>query len=414
MNRLCNIILITLLALCTSFTGAQAQQLAFPGADGYAKHITGGRGGKVYYVTSLKDCSDDNLVPGTLRWALRTGDNTPRTILFAVNGTIYLESKLKTNHDNVSILGQSAPGGGICITGYPVNISNRNYIIRYIRFRAGEVPALENDGNVSFSALGIENAAEILLDHCSVTWSMEECLTMFDNEVTTVQHCIIGEGLFHSYNVKTSGESSGRGFAMQWGGEKSNMHHVLIINCNGRSPRFNGVRGESPWLPGEGKAHAHDMEVDGDFANNVIHNWGGGSTSYYGGELFDYRFENAPAGVNPYNRVYMRNNYFRPGPSTKINGRNNRYFINASGDSEDQLGDWYLDGNKFEKGGVFKPEGTYWSDSNIDLVNNNNTYGFASGENYSARALNLGQGYKSHIMKEIPYALSGYTPVSAE
>ena len=414
MNRLCNIILITLLALCTSFTGAQAQQLAFPGADGYAKHITGGRGGKVYYVTSLKDCSDDNLVPGTLRWALRTGDNTPRTILFAVNGTIYLESKLKTNHDNVSILGQSAPGGGICITGYPVNITNRNYIIRYIRFRAGEVPALENEGNVSFSALGIENAAEILLDHCSVTWSMEECLTMFDNEVTTVQHCIIGEGLYHSYNVKTSGESSGRGFAMQWGGEKSNMHHVLIINCNGRSPRFNGVRGESPWLPGEGKAHAHDMEVDGDFANNVIHNWGGGSTSYYGGELFDYRFENAPAGVNPYNRVYMRNNYFRPGPSTKINGRNNRYFINASGDSEDQLGDWYLDGNKFEKGGVFKPEGTYWSDSNIDLVNNNNTYGFASGENYSARALNLGQGYKSHIMKEIPYALSGYTPVSAE
>ena len=111
MNRLCNIILITLLALCTSFTGAQAQQLAFPGADGYAKHITGGRGGKVYYVTSLKDCSDDNLVPGTLRWALRTGDNTPRTILFAVNGTIYLESKIKTNHDNVSILGQSAPGG---------------------------------------------------------------------------------------------------------------------------------------------------------------------------------------------------------------------------------------------------------------------------------------------------------------
>lgn len=414
MNRICNIIIIALLALATSFTDVQAQQLAFPGADGYAKHITGGRGGKVYYVTSLDDCSDDNLVPGTLRWALRTGDNTPRTILFAVNGTIYLESKLKTNHDNVSILGQSAPGGGICITGYPVNITNRNYIIRYIRFRAGEVPALESDGNVSFSALGIENAAEILLDHCSVTWSMEECLTMFDNEVTTVQHCIIGEGLYHSYNVKTSGESSGRGFAMQWGGEKSNMHHVLITNCNGRAPRFNGVRGESPWLPGEGKAHAHDMEVDGDFANNVIHNWGGGSTSYYGGELYKYRFANAPADVKPYNRVYMRSNYFRPGPSTQINGRNNRYFINASGDSEDQVGEWYLEGNKFEKSGTFTPSGTYWSDSNIDIVNNNNTYGFASGENYSARALNLGQGYKSHIMAEIPYALSGYAPVSAE
>ena len=414
MNRLCNIILITLLALCTSFTGAQAQQLAFPGADGYAKHITGGRGGKVYYVTSLKDCSDDNLVPGTLRWALRTGDNTPRTILFAVNGTIYLESKLKTNHDNVSILGQSAPGGGICITGYPVNISNRNYIIRYIRFRAGEVPALENDGNVSFSALGIENAAEILLDHCSVTWSMEECLTMFDNEVTTVQHCIIGEGLFHSYNVKTSGESSGRSFAMQWGGEKSNMHHVLIINSNGRAPRFNGVRGENAWLPGEGKTHAHDVHVDGDFANNVIHNWGGGSTSYYGGELFQFRFENAPADVKPYNRVYMRNNYFRPGPATQVRGKNNRFFMNPSGDALDQVGEWYLSGNKFEKSGKFTPSGTYWTDSKIDLVNNNNMYGFGSGEDYSARAFNLGQGFRSRILSSIPYELSGYQPVSAE
>ena len=225
--------LLTFFFLCSLLLPAGAQQLAFPGADGYAKYITGGRGGKVYYVTSLKDCTDDNLVPGTLRWALRTGDDTPRTILFAVNGTIYLESKLKTTHNNVSILGQSAPGGGICITGYPVYISNRNYIVRYIRFRAGEVPALENDGNVSFCALDIENAAEILLDHCSVTWSMEECLTMFDNEVTTVQHCIIGEGLYHSYNVKTSGESSGRSFAMQWGGEKSNMHHVLMSYTTG-------------------------------------------------------------------------------------------------------------------------------------------------------------------------------------
>ena len=109
--------LLTFFFLCSLLLPAGAQQLAFPGADGYAKYITGGRGGKVYYVTSLKDCTDDNLVPGTRRWALRTGDDTPRTILFAVNGTIYLESKLKTTHNNVSILGQSAPGGGICITG---------------------------------------------------------------------------------------------------------------------------------------------------------------------------------------------------------------------------------------------------------------------------------------------------------
>ena len=406
--------LLTFFFLCSLLLPAGAQQLAFPGADGYAKYITGGRGGKVYYVTSLKDCTDDNLVPGTLRWALRTGDDTPRTILFAVNGTIYLESKLKTTHNNVSILGQSAPGGGICITGYPVYISNRNYIVRYIRFRAGEVPALENDGNVSFCALDIENAAEILLDHCSVTWSMEECLTMFDNEVTTVQHCIIGEGLYHSYNVKTSGESSGRSFAMQWGGEKSNMHHVLITNCNGRAPRFNGVRGAQAWLPGEGKTHAHDVSIDGDFANNVIHNWGGGGTSYYGGEMYQSLFADAPADVNAYNRVYMRNNYFRPGPATQEKGKNCRFFMNPSGNSSKEVGEWYLEGNKFEKNGFFTPSGTYWSAANIDLVNDNNHYGFGSGENYSARALNLSQSYASHILSKIPYELSGYKPVSAE
>ena len=406
--------LLTFFFLCSLLLPAGAQQLAFPGADGYAKYITGGRGGKVYYVTSLKDCTDDNLVPGTLRWALRTGDDTPRTILFAVNGTIYLESKLKTTHNNVSILGQSAPGGGICITGYPVYISNRNYIVRYIRFRAGEVPALENDGNVSFCALDIENAAEILLDHCSITWSMEECLTMFDNEVTTVQHCIIGEGLYHSYNVKTSGESSGRSFAMQWGGEKSNMHHVLITNCNGRAPRFNGVRGAQAWLPGEGKTHAHDVSIDGDFANNVIHNWGGGGTSYYGGEMYQSLFADAPADVNAYNRVYMRNNYFRPGPATQEKGKNSRFFMNPSGNSSKEVGEWYLEGNKFEKNGIFTPSGTYWSAANIDLVNDNNLYGFGSGENYSARALNLSQSYASHILSKIPYELSGYKPVSAE
>ena len=412
MKKLTRLLLLCIMLLFSA--GVEAQQLAFPGADGYAKHITGGRGGKVYYVTSLKDCTDDNLVPGTLRWALRTGDNTPRTILFAVNGTIYLESKLKTNHDNVSILGQSAPGGGVCITGYPVYITSNNYIIRYIRFRAGEVPALENDGNVSFAALDIENASKILLDHCSVTWSMEECLTMFDNEVTTVQYCIIGEGLFKSYNVKTAGDDSGRSFAMQWGGEKSNMHHVLITNCNGRAPRFNGVRGESAWLPGEGKTYAHDVHVDGDFANNVIYNWGGGGTSYYGGELYKFRFEGAPEGLDPYNRVYMRGNYFRPGPATMVRGKNNRYFINPSGDSEDQVGEWYLEGNKFEKSGKFTPSGTYWTDKNIDLVNDNNLYGFATGEDYNARGLNLAQAYKNHILSNIPYELSGYKPVSAE
>lgn len=404
---------ILLLSLTIQHTAAQSVErtLAFPGADGYAKYITGGRGGKVYYVTSLADCTDENLVPGTLRWALRTGDDSPRTILFAVNGTIYLNSKLKTKHPNVSILGQSAPGGGICVTGYPMVINSRNYIVRYVRFRAGDIPALETGGNESYSGLDIENATNVLLDHCSVTWSMEECLTMFDNDTTTVQYCIVGEGLYHSYNVKTTGDDSGRAFAMQWGGDHSNMHHVLITNCNGRAPRFNGVREANAWLPGkEGKQYAHDCHIDGDFANNVLYNWGGGHLSYYGGEFYASLFADAPADLHPYNRVYMRNNYFRPGPATKVNGGSYRHFFHPSGDNAEQVGEWYLSGNHFELSSYYAPSGSNWSDASLAIVNDDNLAGFGT----STSALDLSANYRSHLLNEITYPLSGYEPVPAE
>ena len=412
MNHL-RAIFVLIITLLASMIGAQAaeQPLAFPGADGYAKYITGGRGGKIYYVTSLADCTDDDLVPGTLRWALRTGDDSPRTILFAVSGTIYLNSKLKTNHANVSILGQSAPGGGVCVTGYPMVINNRNYIVRYIRFRAGDIPALEANGNVSYSGLDIENASQVLLDHCSITWSMEECLTMFDNDTTTVQYCIVGEGLYHSYNVKTTGDDSGRSFSMQWGGDHSNMHHVLITNCNGRAPRFNGVREAKAWLPGaDGKQYAHDCHIDGDFANNVLYNWGGGHLSYYGGEFYATYFDDAPEGLDPYNHVYMRNNYFRPGPSTQKNGSNYRHFFHPSGDNAKQVGEWYLSGNKFELSSYYAPSGTYWTDASLETVNADNLAGFGT----NASALDLSSTYRNKLLTEIPYALSGYQPVSAD
>ena len=110
---------LAVLAGAMAFGTAQAdtEQLAFPGAEGFGRYATGGRGGVVYYVTSLDDCPDSDLKEGTLRWALHTNnsDPTPRTILFKVGGTIHLTSDLKTNCSNVSILGQSAPGGGICI-----------------------------------------------------------------------------------------------------------------------------------------------------------------------------------------------------------------------------------------------------------------------------------------------------------
>lgn len=108
---------LTFFLLVAHSVFCMAETRAFPTAEGYGKYATGGRGGNVYYVTRLDDCSDDNLVEGTLRWASRSGDDTPRTVLFQVCGTIYLNTKLKLAHPNITIAGQTAPGGGICIAG---------------------------------------------------------------------------------------------------------------------------------------------------------------------------------------------------------------------------------------------------------------------------------------------------------
>lgn len=327
MKRLLYIILC---ALACMHVQAQAT-LAFPEAEGFGKYATGGRGGNVYYVTSLADCTDANLVPGTLRWALRDGDDTPRTILFKVCGTIYLTSKLKLQHPNITIAGQTAPGGGICIAGANIYVCKPNVIIRHIRFRAGDVP------NTNYPCLDVENTKNVIIDHCSMTWSMEECLTMYDCDSTTVQWTIIGEGLYNSKHHKGA-----RSYATQWGGEHSTMHHCLITNCHSRTPRFNGVRDEADLQNGH---HNHDAMVDSEFANNVIFNWGK-QNSLYGGEC-DTTKNRVDGVAMGYNHVYMENNYFRPGPTTKTALTEAKYRF-VKGDSKSGFGSWLLRGNLFE------------------------------------------------------------------
>lgn len=384
--------LFTLFCVLSVMMSAAAQEkvLAFPTADGYGKYVTGGRGGKIYYVTRNDDCTDDELVIGTLRWALRSGDDSPRTILFNTTGTIYLTSKLKMNHPNVSILGQSAPGGGVCVAGYPLNITQDNVIVRYIRFRAGDEP------NESLTGLDLENCKNVIIDHCSMTWSMEECLTAYDTDYTTVQWCIIGEGLYNSKNSKGA-----RAYATQWGGEHSTMHHSLITNSHSRSPRFNGVRNQDD-------PQAHDLHVESEFANNVVFNWSAYNAQYGG--------ENASTEADAYNRVYMINNYYRPGPATKKNTSGKRYFMSGSGDMS-TLGEWYLNGNKFETSSKWAPTSTIWSDTELEKVNADNYYGFMS--NNASRGVNFWSLspsqtiYENYLLKSKP-ELSGLTYESAD
>lgn len=376
-NLLTTLVALLMMSIPQCISAAD-NMLAFPGADGYGKYTTGGRGGEVCYVTRLDDCSDSNLVPGTLRWALRHNNGgKPRTVLFNVSGTIYLTSKLKLEYPDVSILGQTAPGGGICISGYNMYICKNNVIVRYVRFRAGDIP------NASMTGLDIENCSNVILDHCSMTWSMEECLTAYDTKYTTMQWCIIGEGLYSSKNAKGS-----RAYATQWGGEHSTMHHTLITNSHSRSPRFNGVRSYSK-TKGE-----HDYEVDSEFANNVIYNWSSDG-AIYGGEYDPSKAEQAGTWTDSdkgYNRVYMINNYYRPGPSTK---KNNTLAYFAAPSSP--YGEWYLSGNKLEVSGTYTP----WTATQANNANNDNTK--------AIKGLPA-----ANIMTALPYDLSGMTYESAD
>lgn len=266
---------------------------AFPGAEGGGKYVTGGRGGKVITVTNLNDSG-----PGSLRAAIEA--EYPRIIVFAVSGTIALQSTLRILSGDLTIAGQSAPGDGICVRNYNVNIDADNVIIRYMRFRLG------NEAGQQTDALSCLRRKDILVDHCSMSWSVDETASLYDTENLTVQWCLISESLDHSVHVK--GE---HGYGGIWGGNNATFHHNLLAHHTSRNPRFCGSR-----------YHHHPEWEVVDFRNNVIFNWG--HNNVYGGEQGNYN---------------IVNNYYKAGPATNKKVRNR--IVNPSS----PLGKYYVAGN---------------------------------------------------------------------
>jgi len=268
-----------------------AQQLAFPTAEGFGRFTSGGRGGAVLKVTNISDSG-----PGSLREAIET--EGPRTIIFLISGTIILESPLVIKENNLTLAGQTAPGDGVCVSGYPTIVNADNVIIRYMRFRLGDVNKIAEDAIMAI------RQKEIIIDHCSMSWGMDEVATFYDNQKATVQWCIISESLNHSYHPKGD-----HGYGGIWGGMGVTFHHNLLAHHISRLPRFCGSR-----------YHKQPEKELVDYRNNVVYNWGHNSS--YGGESGKHN---------------IIANYYKAGPASK---HKNRIV-----EPWDEYGKWYIEDN---------------------------------------------------------------------
>jgi hypothetical protein len=246
---------------------------AFPGAEGFGAFTPGGRGGKTIYVDNLNDSG-----PGSLREAVETSG--PRVILFRVGGVISLNSTLRIEEPSVTINGQNAPGPGIMLRNYGIEVRTHDVVLRYFRVRVGDDNVHLDDPKAReayYSGRGehaldfIEGSRNCIADHLSLSWSTTKILSINQLcDLITVQWCILSEGL----------NFADHGLGVIIGQGRLTWHHNLIAHNQSRNPRFASL-------------------VDADFRNNVIYDWGD------------------TAGHGEFDRVNYVGNYLKPGPSTR-------------------------------------------------------------------------------------------------
>ncbi len=269
---------------------------AFPGADGYAKYITGGRGGKVIHVTNLNNSGE-----GSFADAINNGGKTdePRIIVFDVAGTISLANKTVYSKSikNVTIAGQTAPGEGVTFTGGNFYLKGaENVIIRYVHFRHGQATAKDD-------SFFVQESKNIMIDHCSFSYGSDEVCSARNTSNLTIQWSLMTNGV----------RTHSMGGLQEWNSET--IHHCLLGNQNDRNPKVKGIM---------------------DFTNNVLYNWG----------QFAYVAGGNSAG-NAWGNVV--NNYFIAGldtfdPDYAVVRSNGKYFLHLAGNLIDANKNGILDG----------------------------------------------------------------------
>lgn len=247
-------------------------QLAFPTAEGYGRYARGGRGGIVVEVTNLNDSG-----PGSLREAVENYTG-PRTIVFSVSGTIALKSRLVLNDRYVTVAGQTAPGKGITITGKPFGFTGNDVVAQHLRVRLGAGPTADG--------MGLTGANYSIVDHCSISWTIDEAFSSRGAKNITLQRTLISEAL-NAADHKNYEKGKMHGYAASIGGEIGSFHHNLLAHCYGRNWSLAGG------LNGDG-FYTGRLDI----RNNVVYNWGGRATD---------------GGAHEVNFV---NNYYKPGAGT--------------------------------------------------------------------------------------------------
>lgn len=288
-----------------ALTAVGADQVpAFPGAEGHGRYTQGGRGGKVIHVTNLNDSG-----AGSLREAVK--GTAKKIIVFDVSGYIDLRSNLSIG-SNTTILGQTAPEGGITLRYYTLEFTGcDNVVVRFIRSRRSQIKDVNDGADATWG----RRKKNIMIDHCSFSWSIDEVASFYDNRDFTLQWCTIAEGLANPGHSKGAHSYGGI-----WGGKNASFHHNFIAHVQNRAPRFNGARYE--WTDWDKTKYTTTVDAERvDFRNNLLYNWGNGNGSYGG-----------PGG----GYINIVNNYYKAGPGTKNKTRVTQVSVGESGNSTNE------------------------------------------------------------------------------